>query len=99
MICEHCLNYVSKVVIHKGELICWPCLNVVKGPVNSSTGVITDEIPGGYSVAHAICNPDGTPRRFYSKSEIKRAAHEAGWTISGDTPKPNQRIVEANLAR
>ncbi len=29
---------------------------------------------------HAICNPDGTPKRFTSKAEIKRAAERAGYT-------------------
>jgi hypothetical protein len=50
-------------------------------------GVAADDIPGGLEVKHAICHPDGTPRKFYSKSEIRKAARAAGWTISGETPK------------
>lgn len=53
-----------------------------------SAGVIGDDIPGGIEIKHGLCNPDGTPRRYYSKTEIKRAANEAGYTISGDTCKP-----------
>ena len=54
----------------------------------SSPGVVGDDIPGGILIKHAVCNPDGSPRRFYSKSDIKRAANEVGYTITGDTPKP-----------
>ena len=50
--------------------------------------IATDDIPGGLLVRHAICHPDGTPKRYYSKTEIKRAANEAGYTIGGDTPRP-----------
>ena len=62
--------------------------------VHKSAMINTDEIPGGLEIKHGICNPDGTPRKFYSKSEIRKAANEAGWSIHGETPKPNQRIVE-----
>lgn len=56
--------------------------------------VIGDDIPGGIIIRHGACWPDGTPRKFYSKSAIKQAAYEAGWTRHGDTPKPNQRLEE-----
>jgi hypothetical protein len=46
----------------------------------SANGVIDDSIPGGLEIKNALCNPDGTPRRFDSHSDIKRAAAEAGWT-------------------
>lgn len=46
-----------------------------------------DDIPGGMEIKHGICWPDGTPRKFYSKSEIRKAASDAGWTIDGETPK------------
>lgn len=51
-------------------------------------GVITDSIPGGIEIRHAICHPDGTPRRFDSKRAIRDAAREAGWTLDGETPLP-----------
>lgn len=56
--------------------------------------IAADDIPGGYIVRHGACWPDGTPRKFYSKSAIKKAAFEAGWTMYGDTPKVNQRLEE-----
>jgi hypothetical protein len=45
------------------------------------TGIaISDDIPGGVLINHAICNDDGTPKRYYSKSEIAKAAKAAGYT-------------------
>lgn len=41
-------------------------------------GVIQDSIEGGIEIRHGICNPDGTPKRYYSKSEIRAAAAAKG---------------------
>lgn len=30
-----------------------------------------DSIPGGILIEHGLCNPDGTPRRYDSHSEIR----------------------------
>ena len=54
----------------------------------------TDDIPGGQLVEHGICHDDGTPRRCYSQSEIRRRANLAGWTIVGETPKVLQEVVD-----
>ncbi len=43
-----------------------------------ASAVIGDDIPGGLLVPHGICWPDGTPRRFYSHSEIDHALKESG---------------------
>ncbi len=40
--------------------------------------VIGDDIPGGVEIRHGICHDDGSPRRFYSKSEMKRVAAMKG---------------------
>lgn len=57
-------------------------------------GVIPDSIPGGLDVRHGLCNADGSPRRYYSKTDIKAEAARRGWTISGETPKdPGARWV------
>jgi hypothetical protein len=45
---------------------------------STSANVVGDDIPGGYEVKHGLCHEDGTPRKFYSKSEIHRAAKEKG---------------------
>lgn len=50
--------------------------------------IAMDSIPGGIMIRHGICNPDGTPKRYDSMSDIKRACNKAGVTIHGDTPKP-----------
>jgi hypothetical protein len=44
-----------------------------------NSNVITDDIPGGVEIRHAICNEDGTPKRYYSKSEIAQAAKAKGY--------------------
>lgn len=41
--------------------------------------VVGDDIPGGVEIKHGICNPDGTPKKYYSHSEIRRAADQAGY--------------------
>jgi hypothetical protein len=43
-----------------------------------SAAVIADDIPGGVEIAHGLCHDDGTPRRFYSKSEMRLAAQVKG---------------------
>lgn len=94
MACEQCKQDTNSMVsFMKGNealLVCRPCYNILtdKGEGGQSAGVITDEIPGGIEIRHGLCNPDGTPKRYYSKTEIKRAANERGYTIAGDTPKP-----------
>lgn len=53
-----------------------------------------DDIPGGMLIPHAICNPDGTPKRYYSKSEINKELRRKGWVRLGETPKSkNDRWV------
>ena len=36
-----------------------------------ANGVIGDEIVGGIEIRHGLCWPDGTPRKYYSHSEIE----------------------------
>ena len=40
--------------------------------------VIGDEIPGGIDIKNGICWPDGSPRRYYSKSDMKKEADKQG---------------------
>jgi hypothetical protein len=54
--------------------------------VPANFGVVGDDIPGGIEIKHGICNPDGTPRRYHSKTEIRRAANEKGLKLAEDTP-------------
>lgn len=50
-----------------------------RGMVTGPT-VIGDDIPGGLEIHHGLCHDDGSPRKFYTKSEIRRAAAEKGLT-------------------
>lgn len=49
-----------------------------------SAAVIGDDIPGGVEIRHL----DPTPRRYYSKTEIKRRCNEKGMNWADDTPGP-----------
>ena len=81
------------IIIRFGERPdCPECGAATEISWQASAAVAGDEID--ILVRHAICNADGTPRRYRSKTELKKAAFEAGWSVEGDTPKPNQRIVE-----
>jgi len=55
---------------------CPTCGEATETLWRSSSGVIADDIPGGMVFQHGICWPDGTPRKFYSHTEIKRAMKE-----------------------
>lgn len=46
--------------------------------------VIGDDIPGGLLIEHGICADDGTPIRYYSKTDIRRAAKSKGLIWGGD---------------
>ena len=61
--------------------------------------VIDDSIPGGFWAKNGICNPDGTPKRYDSWTDVKKAADKAGLvnrvrhvgTKSGDRSKHTVR--------
>lgn len=54
-------------------------------PFDKAPGIVSDELHG-YEARHGVCNPDGSPRKFYSKTDLKRALNEKGLVIAGDTP-------------
>ena len=47
--------------------------------LGAANSVIADSIPGGLLIHHGLCWPDGTPRRFDSKTEIRKAEAESSW--------------------
>lgn len=51
-------------------------------------GVVPDSIPGGLLIQNGLVDAAGRPRRFYSRTDIKRACNEYGLTWMHDTPKP-----------
>lgn len=57
----------------------WPfCRGNQADHAPGHSNVITDDIPGGVEIAHGICNEDGTPRRYYSKSSMTAEAKRRG---------------------
>ena len=79
-----CWNY------ELNEQKCTKCDEVLEfytDKCGSAPGIITDDIPGGIEIKHGLIDQiTGAPRKFYSKTELKRAANEFGLKISGDTP-------------
>lgn len=59
---------------------CPTCGGATQTLWDSPSGVIGDDIPGGYEVKHGICNEDGSPRKYYTKSEMTREAKRRGLT-------------------
>jgi hypothetical protein len=45
-----------------------------------AAAVHQDSIEGGVLIEHGLVNPDGSPRRYYSKSEIRRECVRRGLT-------------------
>ncbi len=61
------------------RVICQGKLERVHLPTNRGT-VIQDTIEGGVLLHHGLCNADGSPKRYYSKSEIAAEAKKRGMT-------------------
>lgn len=40
--------------------------------------IVGDDIPGGVVIQHGVCNEDGTPKKFYSHSDIRKEAEARG---------------------
>lgn len=99
MTCSKCGNYSNKLSwLRERDGWCPSCFHA-SDSTNKSAMINTDDIPGGIDIKHGICNDDGSPKRYYSKSEIKRAAYDKGLFIMGETPKPNPRMVEERTKR
>lgn len=70
MICERCYKPTDE-----GE----HGLGLCPLEARRRTAVVwADDIPGGIEIANGICNEDGTPKRYYSKSEIRAACKAKG---------------------
>jgi hypothetical protein len=70
MICDRC--YGDTAV---GEHGLWKCPLEQRRKANA---IWVDEIPGGLEISNGICNEDGTPKRYYSKSAIREACKAKG---------------------
>ncbi len=54
------------------------------GIETSQAVVIGDDIPGGLLVTNGICAENGDPIRYYTKSDIRKAAKAKGLIWGGD---------------
>ncbi len=64
--------------------------------------VIQDSIEGGLVIEHGLCNHDGTPRTYYSQSEIDRECKARGlmrWTDMHTAAKTKDGDVRADWLR
>lgn len=43
-----------------------------------ANSAIGDDLPGGVLIEHGICNDDGSPKRYYTKSSMTKAAKAKG---------------------
>jgi hypothetical protein len=90
MICDRCFRPLSD-----GEHGLYQC------PLEPrrSHVVWADDIPGGLVIEHGLCNPDGTPRTYYSHSEIRRECDVRGvipWTEVHTEDKTKDARVRAD---
>lgn len=90
--CQTCDLESKSVWIEGRPLVCLNCQNPAQPVEHHKFGeapsLMTDDIPGGIEIKHGLVDVNGNPRKFYSKTDIKRAANEMGLTIGGDTPRP-----------
>lgn len=76
--CNGCnKEWVRYSSIADRNLPCEECNSEVTQLFKASA-VIGDDIPGGIWIKNGICNEDGTPRKYYSKSEIAAEAARRG---------------------
>lgn len=54
------------------------CKGNARDHVPARQVVIQDSIEGGLSIAHGLCNANGTPRTYYARSEIRQEAQARG---------------------
>lgn len=88
---EHYCDPAVDALVSEGGGICECGGRVTKVFVAGyAAPVHGDDIPGGLYIKHGLCHKDGTPRRFDSKSEIRRAAKEAGLTWGATTHIPDR---------
>ena len=61
-----------------------------------------DSIPGGLVIEHGLCHEDGSPRTYYSQSEITRECQKRGlvrWTDVYEARKTKDADVRADWLR
>ena len=64
-------------LVHDPNPPCPQCGNPTER-IAGMRGAVDDSIPGGVEIKHGLCNPDGSPRRYYSHSEMRKEAAKRG---------------------
>lgn len=77
--CSKCEYRAYDVWANAGEYpACPTCGAATERLWVSTASAHQDSIEGGVLIEHGICWPDGTPRRYYSKSEMAQEAKRQG---------------------
>lgn len=82
LICTSCDTKRIDALVARGEFP--PCPDcgdpMTRLWMGKAPSVRPDSIPGGLTIEHGLCNPDGTPRTYYSQSEITLECQKRGLT-------------------
>ncbi len=71
-------------------------------PKRGCGDTLQDTIEGGVMIAHGICNPDGSPKRYDSRAEIARACKAHGlenYVVRGNESKRQYDRMTSGDAR
>lgn len=77
--------------------LCDVCGGITERLWSKVAAVRQDSIEGGVLIHHGICNEDGSPKRYYSRSEIKLACEVKGFVPYHDVYQEggNRRLEDA----
>lgn len=71
-------------------------------PRHIGVALVDDSIPGGLEIHHGLCHEDGTPRTYYSRSEITLECQKRGlvrWTDVYSEDKTKDARIRADWQR
>lgn len=87
--CEKCQKtFIDCLEPMNAPMVICACGGDAPRIFSSKASVIGDEIPGGIMIEHGICNPDGSPKRYDTKSSIHEAAKKAGLVVGAFMHEP-----------
>ena len=90
-LCDRCYKPLDE-----GEHGVWLCPHESR---RTAPTVRPDSIPGGRVIEHGLCNEDGSPRTYYSESEITRECEKRGlmrWSDMHTEDKTKDARVRAD---
>jgi hypothetical protein len=82
LVCPACERESIDTLVKRGDAYpsCAGCGTPLVRLWARPAAVHGDDIPGGLLIEHGLCEADGTPRKFYSRSEIRAACAAKGLT-------------------